>query len=132
MSWDEAGKALLNHLANMTDVPDIAYENYSYEPTSGQTYVKEQLMPIKSDALTLNGNIARNDMTYQVLVYIPKDDSARNGMVLADKICTQFKAGTRLTNGSTTVEVLNATQLGGFNSDAWYCIPVRIDALYFG
>ena len=38
--------ALETHLSNLSGLPDIAYENVPYEPTTGQSFIRVAYMPV--------------------------------------------------------------------------------------
>lgn len=63
---------------------------------------------------------------FQVDVIIPSDRGWGFAKKLADRVCSLFKRGTSLSEGTTRLVVSAASPGPGFQLNAWYAVPVSI------
>lgn len=125
--YDDIRSAFEVALNNVTDVPSIAWENVSFTPTAGQSYVKPRLLPTRREPAVRGTN---PQMYYQgvfrVECYVPEGNGPAAGDDLADKIIEAFEATTDLSHNTTFVSIRYAERELGEIDGAFYMIPVNI------
>ena len=123
--------ALETHLSNISGLPDIAYENVTYEPTTGQSYIKVSYIP------TLRRPAVRGLNPQQeyrgilaINVYAPEGDGPAACEDIVEKLLEGFEATTDITynDGSDnyTVCIDYAERDIGLTDAPWFLIPVNI------
>lgn len=125
--YDDIRSAFEVALNDVTDVPSIAWENVSFTPTAGQSYVKPRLLPTRREPAVRGTN---PQMYYQgvfrVECYVPEGNGPAAGDDLADKIIEAFEATTDLSHNTTFVSIRYAERELGEIDGAFYMIPVNI------
>ena len=123
--------ALETHLSNISGLPDIAYENVPYEPTTGQSFLRVSYIP------TLRRPAVRGLNPQQeyrgilaINVYAPEGSGPAACEEIVEKLLEGFEATTDITynDGSDnyTVCIDYAERDIGFTDAPWYLIPVNI------
>ena len=114
-------------LANTMGVPDIAWENVKYEPQTGVPYVKPTLVP----TIRRPSCVGRDQQQYyqgifivQCFVPVNKGPSASDS--LAQLITEEFEASNTITNGTTSIQIREASQAQGITEGAWHKTIVSI------
>ena len=125
--YDDIRSALEVELNNVTDVPSIAWENFSFTPAAGVSYVKPRLLPTRREPAVRGTN---PQMYYQgvfrVECYVPEGNGPSAGDDLADKIIDAFEATTDLSFNTTFISIRYAERELGTIEGAHYMIPVNI------
>jgi hypothetical protein len=125
--YDDIRSAFEVALNNVTDVPSIAWENFSFTPTTGQSYIKPRLLPTRREPAVRGTN---PQMYYQgvfrVECYVPEGNGPAAGDDLADKIIDAFEATTDLSHNTTFVSIRYAERELGEIDGAFYMIPVNV------
>jgi hypothetical protein len=125
--YDDIRQALEVKLFAITDLPDVAPENISFTPTTGESFVKPRLIPtIREPAVRgLNPQIYYQGI-FRVDCYVPEGLGPAAADDLADKIIDAFEATTDVSNGSTIVSIRYAEREQGMPDGAHFMIPVNI------
>lgn len=123
--------ALESHLANTPDLPDIAYENVSFEPTTGSSFLKVAFVPVSRRPAVRGLNPQqRYDGVFRVFCYTPEGTGPAAADDLANKVMDAFDATTDIsfTSGdtTTTVSIDYAERDNGFVDSPWYYTTVNI------
>lgn len=125
--YDEIRKTLETTLANIPNVPDIAWENVSFTPTTGTSYLKARLVP------TIREPAHRGldpQMYYQGIflidVYCPTGSGPSVADTLANTIIDTFDAPNDLIVGGVAVTIQFAERRLGTQEGAFYKLPVVI------
>lgn len=125
--YDDIRIALETTLNSIPDVPDIAWENVSYSPTTGVPYIKPRLIPISREPAVRGLN---PQMLYKGTFYIECYSTEGNGPssadALANKIIDAFDATTDVSYGDTIVSIQYADRTQGVLDGPFYMIPVHI------
>jgi hypothetical protein len=123
--------ALETHLSTISGLPDIAYENVPYEPTTGQSFIRVAYMPTLrrpavrglNPQLEYRGLLALN-------VYAPEGSGPAVCEDIVEKLLEGFGATTDITynDGSDDYAVCidYAERSIGITDAPWYLIPVNI------
>jgi hypothetical protein len=119
--------ALSGHLNAMTNKPPVAWENASYKPVEGVTFIRETILP--SD--TIQGSLGSTGYdqhlgVYQVDVFAPAGKGKGEAIQMADSIADHFKRGTDLTHNGVTVRLGNVSRRSGLRDGSWWIVPVSI------
>lgn len=125
--YDDIRAALEVKLNGISDLPDVAWENLNYTPTTGTSFVKPRLVPtVREPAVRgLNPQIYYQGI-FRVDCFVPEGLGPAAADDLADKIIDAFEATTDVTNGSTIVSIRYAEREQGMPDGAFFMIPVNI------
>ena len=115
--------ALTAHLASMADLPEVAWENVGFTPTTGTPYLKPEILwseSFQSEIGTDGAN--RESGIYQITCSYPPGEGSGPLNAMLGKIRDRFKRGTTLTYNGLTVKIRKVYPgPGGIISIAFYC-----------
>ena len=100
-----AAAALAEHLNSMPDCPDVAWEDYPFEPTQGEIYLSEVLSPNEPMPLMLEGGYAEYTGIYGVNVYYPKGKTKFPSIRMQEKVKEHFERGTVLVKDGLEITI---------------------------
>ncbi len=125
--YDDIRVALEVKLSNVSGLPEVAWENLSYTPTTGTSFVKPRLIPtVREPAVRgLNPQIYYQGL-FRVDCFVPEGLGPAAADDLADKIIDAFEATTDVSNGSTIVSIRYAEREQGMPDGAFFMVPVNI------
>lgn len=124
--YDDIRAALEVTLTGITDLPEIAWENLSYEPTTGQSFVKPRLIPtVREPAVRGLDPQQYYQGIFRVDCFVPEGLGPSAADDLADKIIDAFEATTDVTNGSTIISIRYAEREQGMPDGAFFMVPVN-------
>ena len=125
--YDNIRAALEVKLSGISGLPEVAWENLTYSPTTGTSFVKPRLVPtVREPAVRgLNPQIYYQGI-FRVDCFVPEGLGPAAADDLADKIIDAFEATTDVTNGSTIVSIRYAEREQGMPDGAFFMIPVNI------
>jgi hypothetical protein len=124
--------ALEVKLSQVSGLPSVAYENVSFSPTTGQSYIQCRYIPtLRRPAVRGLNPQQRYDGVFQVLAYAPEGNGPSTADDLANKVIEAFEATTKIeyTNSdleTITVSIDYAERQQGFLDSPWYYVPVNI------
>lgn len=124
--------ALESHLATTADLPDIAYENVSFEPTTGSSFLRVAFVPVSRRAAVRGLNPQqRYDGVFRVFCYTPEGNGPAAADDLANKVMDAFDATTDISftpsgEDEIIVSVDYAERDSGFVDSPWYYTTVNI------
>lgn len=123
--------ALETHLSNISGLPDIAYENVPYEPTTGQSFIRVAYMPVTRRPAVRGRNPQQEYRGILALnVYAPEGAGPAACEDIVEKLLEGFEATTDITyndgSGDYTVCIDYAERDIGLTDAPWYLIPVNI------
>jgi len=125
--YEDIRKALEVRLSAVSGVPAIAWENITFEPTTGQPYIKPRLIPTQRVPAVRGLN---PQMYYQGLLRVecfsPEGLGPRGADDLADLIMDNFEATTDISEGSVIVSVDYAEREQGSSDGTHFMVPVNI------
>jgi hypothetical protein len=119
--------ALETKLADIPNVPSIAYENVSFSPTTGENYLEVTYTPItrRPSVRGLNPQ-QRYDGIFTINCYVPEGAGPAAADTLAKDVMETYEATTKLTQGTTTVNIEFAERRQGIVDSPYYFIPVVV------
>ena len=123
--------ALETHLSTISGLPDIAYENVPYEPTTGQSFIRVSYMPTVRRPAVRGRNPQQEYRGLLALnVYAPEGSGPAVCEDIVEKLLEGFEATTDITynDGSDDYAVCidYAERSIGITDAPWYLIPVNI------
>jgi len=123
--------ALETHLSTISGLPDIAYENVPYEPTTGQSFIRVAYMPTVRRPAVRGLNPQQEYRGLLALnVYAPEGSGPAVCEDIVEKLLEGFEATTDITynDGSDDYAVCidYAERSIGITDAPWYLIPVNI------
>tara|TARA_R110000796_G_scaffold30122_11_gene80763 strand:- start:428 stop:847 length:420 start_codon:yes stop_codon:yes gene_type:complete len=130
--YDEIRAALEVALAGVTDVPQIAWENDKYEPTTGTPYIQVRLLPTaRRPAVRGLSPQMRYQGVLQLLVRTPKGTGPAPSQTITENILATFEATTDLSFTNTDSETIYVTidyseQVGAYTESPWYTTPINV------
>ena len=117
---------LETHLAAIVGLPDIAYENVPYSPTTGTAYIQAVYMPTARTPAVRGLNPQQKYQGILSLhVHTPDDVGAGAGEAIVKLLLEGFEA-TSTIGVTTLVSVDYAERTPAFQKAPWYVIPVNI------
>jgi len=125
--YDNIRTALETELANISGIPDIAWENVSYSPTTGSSFVRPMFVPTVREPSVrgLNPQMYYQGL-FRVMCYTPDNQGPSAADDLADSVIETFEGATDISNGGTTVSIRYAEREQGILESPWYYVPVSI------
>ena len=130
--YPEIRAALETKLSNISGIPDIAYENVSYSPTTGQSFVQPRLIPVSRRAAVRGLNPQhRYEGVFRVFCYVPEGSGPAAADTLADKVVDAFETSTDISFTNTDLETIKVTvdyaeRDNGFVDSPWYYVAVNV------
>lgn len=130
--YDDIRAALEVHLSTISGIPDIAYENVSYSPVTGSSFVQPRFIPVSRRPAVRGPNPQqRYEGVLRVFCYAPEGNGPAAADDLANKIIDAFDATTDIsfTNAEDEtiyVSVDYAERDNGFVDSPWYYVAVNI------
>ena len=125
--YDDIRQALETRLAAVSGIPDIAWENLTFEPTTGQPYVTARFIPTRRVPAVRGLN---PQMYYQGLLRVeccsPEGLGPKGADDLANLVIDNFEATTDISSGSIIVSVDYAEREQGSSNGAHFMVPVNI------
>src|SRR6056297_179414 len=125
--YDDIRAALEVRLTGIADLPEVAWENLTFSPTTGQSFVKPRLVPTVREPAVRGLNPQQYYQgIFRVDCFVPEGLGPRAADDLADKIIDAFEATTDVTNGSTIVSIRYAEREQGMPDGAFFMVPVNV------
>ena len=115
------------HLSGTSGIPAIARQNVPFEPTTGTSYVKADMIPTSRRPAVRGLNPQqRYDGLYSLLICTPEGLGPGAGYDIADLLLARFEATTDITNAGLTISVDYSEVRTSFLDSPFYCTPVTI------
>jgi hypothetical protein len=123
----EIRAALETQLAQITDVPVIAYENVPYTPTTGTPYLQVTYLPVtRRPAVRGLSPQQRYDVLFSINCYAPEGNGPSAADTMAKNVLEAFEATTSITLNGVTVRINYAERQQGILDSPWFFVPVNI------
>jgi len=121
-------RALTDRLTTFvnSDKIAVAYPNVSYKPVEGTPYLRPNLIPAPTDALTLDGS-SRYDGILQVDVFWPEGQGIIKPMEKASAIIAHFPKQVKLFHEGVRVVVNGPPYIArALQEPGWLQLPINI------
>ena len=114
-------------LANISNVPQIAYENVPYVPTTGTSYIKVDYLPTSRRPAVRGLNPQqRCDGIFAINCYAPEGNGPSAAETIAENVMTAFEATSSFTTNNVTVSIDYAEADQALVDSPWFLVPVNI------
>lgn len=125
--YDDIRAALETHLIGVSDLPEVAWENLTYSPTTGTPFVKPRLVPTIREPAHRGLNPQQYYQgIFRVDCFVPEGLGPASADNLADKIIDAFEATTDVSHNSTIVSIRYAEREQGMPDGAFFMVPVNV------
>ena len=115
------------HLSGTAGIPTIARQNVPFEPTTGASYVKADMIPTSRRAAVRGLNPQqRYDGLYSLLICTPEGLGPGAGYDIADLLLARFNAATDISFNGLIISVDYSEVRTSFLDSPFYCTPVTI------
>jgi hypothetical protein len=115
------------HLSGTSGIPTIARQNVPFEPTTGTSYVKADMIPTSRRAAVRGLNPQqRYDGLYSLLICTPEGLGPGAGYDIADLLLARFNTATDISFNGLTISVDYSEVRTSFLDSPYYCTPVTI------
>jgi hypothetical protein len=115
------------HLSGTSGIPTIARQNVPFEPTTGTSYVKADMIPTSRRPAVRGLNPQqRYDGLYSLLICTPEGLGPGAGYDIADLLLARFEATTDISNAGLTISVDYSEVRTSFLDSPFYCTPITV------
>ena len=115
------------HLSGTAGIPTIARQNVPFEPTTGTSFVKADMIPTSRRAAVRGLNPQqRYDGLYSLLICTPEGLGPGAGYDIADLLLARFNAATDISFSGLIISVDYSEVRTSFLDSPFYCTPVTI------
>lgn len=120
--------ALEKHLADTPSIlPDVAWENVDYTPTTGTPFLKVQFQPTSRRPSVLG---LTPEHRYQgimtILCYQPEGSGPGSSQDLTDQLLARFNSTTDISWDGIIVSVEYSQQESSYINSPWYVTPITV------
>lgn len=123
----EIRSILETQLAAVLDLPQIAYENVPYSPTTGTSYIEVNFVPTSRRPAVRGLNPQqRYEGIFIINCYAPEGKGPAAAETIAENVMTAFEATTSLTTNNITVSIDYSEVRQGYLDSPWFVVPVSI------
>lgn len=121
-------RGLEKRLNNISGIPDIAWENATFDPQTGTEWIRARLQVQSQRQSTKgdNGSILSNGLLLLDIFETESDAGPASADLLADTIRTTFDPGDIITEGSTRIHIRYSERFQGISDSPWYMLPTAI------
>jgi hypothetical protein len=124
--------ALETHISTTANLPDIAYENVAFEPTTGTSFIRVQYLPTVTRPAVrgLNPQL-RYQGVFAVTVFTPEGNGPSTADGYVNKVIDAFQATTDISFTNAESETIKlsidyAERQQGLIDSPWYYVPINI------
>ncbi len=123
----EIRAALETQLSQVASLPEVAYQNVPYTPTTGTSYIEVTYLPTSRRPAVRGLNPQqRYEGVFAINCYAPEGNGPAVAETIAENVANAFEATTSITLNNVTVSIeYSETQLG-FLDSPWFVVPINI------
>ena len=124
--------ALEIHLSNVSGIPSVAYENVSFEPQTGTSFLQVMYLPTERRPAVRGLNPQqRYQGVFSILVHTPDGKGPKEADDYANILLEAFEATTDISFTNSDLETINvsidyAERQQGILDSPWYYVRVDI------
>ena len=123
----EIRAALETHLSSVTGLPQVAYENVPFNPTTGVSYIQVFYIPTsRRPAVRGTSPQQRYEGIFAINCYAPEGSGPAAAETIAENVMTAFEATTSITLNNITVSIDYSEVEQGLLDSPWFMVPVNI------
>ena len=125
--YKEIRAALEKHLVTLSGLPEIAWENVPFEPTTGTPWAALRLTPTgRSPAVRGINPQQRYDGLLTIELKYPEGLGPNLADEMADSIMEHFEATTGIVDNDLLIRIETSDRGQGTEDSPWYSVPVII------
>ena len=130
--YNDIRAALESHLSAVSGIPDVPYENVSFEPTTGTSFLQVMFLPVERRSAVRGLNPQqRYQGVFSILAHTPEGKGPKEADDYANLLIEAFEATTDISFTNSDAETINvsidyAERQQGFTDTPWYYIPITI------
>lgn len=114
-------------LSQVSELPDIAYENAPFEQVAGVPHLRTSFfLTARRPAVRGPNPQHRYQGLYQITVAIPSDIGTGSALEYADLLLTEFDGSSDVVGADVTVSIEYAELGAGVFSEPFYLLPVQV------
>lgn len=124
---EDIRSALETRLSNITGIPTVAWENVTFNPTTGQSFVKPRYIPtIREPSVRGPNPQIRYQGIFRVECFAPEGQGPNAASAIAAKVVDSFEATTDINTDNCDINILYAERTQGLVENAHYMVGVNI------
>ena len=125
--YQEIRSVLEHRLSTTAGIPDIAWENVSFEPTTGTAFVKPMFQPTSRRPAVRGLNPQhRIQGIFTILCYYPENAGPGASQSLVDSLVDRFASTSDISLSGTTVSLEYTEQNPSYLDSPWYITPITV------
>ena len=130
--YNDIRAALETHLSNVSGIPSVAYENVSFEPQTGTSFLQAMFLPTERRPAVRGLNPQqRYQGVFSILVHTPEGKGPKEADDYANTLLEAFEATTDISFTNSDLETINvsldyAERQQGILDSPWYYVRVDI------
>jgi hypothetical protein len=130
--YNDIRAALETHLSNVSGIPSVAYENVSFEPQTGTSFLQVMFLPTERRPAVRGLNPQqRYQGVFSILVHTPEGKGPKEADDYANTLLEAFEATTDISFTNSNLETINvsldyAERQQGILDSPWYYVRVDI------
>jgi len=124
--------ALEKHLDDTAGLPDVAWENVDFSPTTGTAYVKPSFQPTSRRPAVRGLNPQhRIQGVFTILCYQPENIGPGASATLVDTLVDRFDSTTDISYTNASMETIQVSieytqQQPSYSVPPWYVTPITV------
>lgn len=128
MIYDKIRAALENHLNTSSfTLPDIAWENTGYSPTTGEEFLKVQILPTSRRPTTQGNNRkSRVQGIMNIMCHFPEDTGSGATSSLVNDLVSRFDSTTDISYDGIVLSLEYVEAQSSYIKSPWYVTPVTV------
>lgn len=124
--------ALETRLNNTVGIPDIAWENLDFKPSTNTSFIRPSFLPTSRRPAVRGLNPQhRYQGLFSILVYCPENQGPGTAQGIVETLIDRFDSTTDIsyTNGDAETIILSidyAEQASSYSNPPWFITPVNV------
>ena len=119
--------ALETQLSQVVDLPQVAYQNVPFSPTTGTSYIEVNYLPTSRRPAVRGLNpTQRYEGVFAINCYAPEGKGPAEAETIAENVANAFEATTSLTINNVTVSIDYSEIQQGYSDSPWFVVPINI------
>lgn len=123
----EIRAALETQLSQVVSLPQVAYQNVPFSPTTGTSYIEVKYLPTSRRPAVRGLNpTQRYQGVFAINCYAPEGNGPAVAETIAENVANAFEATTSFTLNNVTVSIDYSEIQQGFLDSPWFVVPINI------
>lgn len=123
----EIRSALETQLSQVVDLPQVAYQNVPFSPTTGTSYIEVTYLPTSRRPAVRGLNpTQRYQGIFAINCYAPEGKGPAEAETIAENVANAFEATTSINLNNVAVSIDYCETQRGFLDSPWFVVPINI------